>query len=95
MSDGYFTPQGQDRRASARAFFQAAYGRATPPVAYLWPWQAMGATEWRAWFAWLPVWTDDHGWRWFRRVFYRRCFPNGHHYDAYRASWVQYSGVKL
>lgn len=26
------------------------------------------------WFAWRPVWTDDRGWRWLRRVWRRRFF---------------------
>lgn len=27
-----------------------------------------------AWFAWHPVWTEDRGWKWLRRVRRRRFY---------------------
>ena len=29
---------------------------------------------WHLWFAWHPVWTYHHGWRWLRTVERRRWF---------------------
>lgn len=31
---------------------------------------------WQYWFAWYPVRTEQHGWRWLRTVERRRYYPD-------------------
>ena len=35
----------------------------------------MTRTPWHEWFAWRPVFTDDRGWVWLRRIWRRHVPP--------------------
>lgn len=45
--------------------------------------------DWHRWFAWLPVDTYDHGWKWLRFI-YRRRIQKHWYLDGPDCRWWQY-----
>lgn len=48
----------------------------------------MTRTPWHQWFAWRPVFTDDRGWVWLRRVWRRHVPPMDFLIPNVNAPWT-------